>query len=153
MNHSYILAIDQGTSSTKSLIFDEAGQAIAKGSEPLHTSYLDNGFVEQEAEEIYQNVLASVRKCLVQYSGKGFDIKDISCVGISNQRETFVVWDGEGKPLCPAIVWQCKRSVQICGQLKQKGLSSIIQQKTGLVIDPYFSATKLIWLFQNKSFH
>lgn len=150
-NKKYILAIDQGTSSTKSLIFDEAGQAIAKGSEPLHTSYLDNGFVEQGAEEIYQNVLTSVRKCLVQYSGKGFDIKDISCVGISNQRETFVVWDGEGKPLCPAIVWQCKRSVQICGQLKQKGLSSIIQQKTGLVIDPYFSATKLIWLFQNNT--
>lgn len=150
-NKKYILAIDQGTSSTKSLIFDEAGQAIAKGSEPLHTSYLDNGFVEQEAEEIYQNVLTSVRKCLVQYSGKGFDIKDISCVGISNQRETFVVWDGEGKPLCPAIVWQCKRSVQLCEQLKQKGLSSIIQQKTGLVIDPYFSATKLIWLFQNNT--
>jgi glycerol kinase len=121
-NKKYILAIDQGTSSTKTLIFDETGQAIAKGSEPLHTNYLENGFVEQEPEEIYQNVLASVRKCLVQYTGKGFDIKDMACVGISNQRETFIVWDKDGKPLHPAIVWQCKRSVQICEQLKQKEL-------------------------------
>jgi len=150
-NNRYILAIDQGTSSTKSLIFDEAGQAIAKGSELLQTNYYDSGFVEQDPEDIYQNVLASVRKCFIQYTGKGFDIKDISCIGISNQRETFVIWDKEGNPLHPAIVWQCKRSVQICEQLKQKELSSIIQRKTGLVIDPYFSATKLIWLFQNNT--
>jgi glycerol kinase len=151
MNHSFILAIDQGTSSTKSLIFDEAGQAIAKGSEPLQTSYLDNGFVEQDPEDIYQNVLVSVRKCLQQFKEKGFDENGIAAIGISNQRETFVVWDKEGKPLHHAVVWQCKRSVEICEQLKQKGLSEIINQKTGLVIDPYFSATKLIWLFENNA--
>jgi len=151
MTHSFILAIDQGTSSTKSLIFDDAGIAIAKGSEPLHTSYLDNGFVEQDAEEIYQNVLISVKKCLEQFYEKGFDASDIAAIGISNQRETFVTWDKNGKPLHPAIVWQCKRSVQVCEDLIQKGLSGKVNAKTGLVIDPYFSATKLIWLNQNNS--
>jgi len=149
-NKGYILAIDQGTSSTKSLIFDDAGIAIAKGFESLHTSYPDNGFVEQDAEEIYQNVLASVKKCLQQLNEKGFDVNDVTTIGISNQRETFVIWDKNGKPLHPAIVWQCKRSVQICEELKQKGLSETVNAKTGLVIDPYFSATKLIWLFQNN---
>ncbi len=150
-NKKYILAIDQGTSSTKSLIFDDAGIAIAKGSEPLHTSYLDNGFVEQDAEEIYQNALLSVKKCLQQFTEKGFDKNDIAAIGISNQRETFVIWNKEGKPLHPAVVWQCKRSVQVCEDLKQKGLSATVNAKTGLVIDPYFSATKLIWLNQNNS--
>lgn len=147
----FILAIDQGTSSTKSLIFDEMGKAVAKGSENLHTHYLDNGFVEQEPEAIYQNVLASVKKCLQQFAEKGFDQNAIAAIGISNQRETFVVWDKNGKPLYNAVVWQCKRSVQICEDLKQKNLSQTVNEKTGLVIDPYFSATKLIWLFQNNA--
>ena len=150
-NKKFILAIDQGTSSTKSLIFDAEGQAIARGSEPLHTNYRDNGFVEQDANDIYGNVLASVKKCLQQFREKGFAENDIASIGISNQRETFVIWDKQGKPLSPAVVWQCKRSVQVCERLKQKGLSSTIQQKTGLVIDPYFSATKLIWLFENNN--
>jgi glycerol kinase len=146
----YILAIDQGTSSTKSLIFDESGIAIAKGAESLYTNYLDNGFVEQDAETIFQNVLAAVKKCLNDFEQKGFDKNEIVTIGISNQRETFVVWDKNGTPLHNAIVWQCKRSVNICEQLKQQGLSETINQKTGLVIDPYFSATKLTWLVQNN---
>jgi glycerol kinase len=149
-NKKYILAIDQGTSSTKSLVFDGEGIAVAKGSEPLLTSYLDNGFVEQDAEEIYKNVLVSVNKCLQQFNEKGFDKNDIAAIGISNQRETFVTWDKEGKPLHPAVVWQCKRSLQVCEDLKQRGLAEEVNKKTGLVIDPYFSATKLIWLFQNN---
>ena len=132
------------------MIFDEAGTAISKGTEPLHTSYLDNGFVEQDPEEIYRNVLASVKKCLQQFREKGHHVNDIAAIGISNQRETFVVWDKNGKPLHSAVVWQCKRSVQICEELKQKGLSAIVNSKTGLVIDPYFSASKLTWLFQNN---
>ena len=150
-NKKYILAIDQGTSSTKSLMFDDAGIAVAKGSEPLHTFYLDSGFVEQDPEEIYKNVLLSVKKCLQQFSEKGFDTNDIAALGISNQRETFVIWNKDGKPLHPAVVWQCKRSVQVCEDLKQKGLSATVNAKTGLVIDPYFSATKLIWLNQNNT--
>lgn len=149
-NNKFILAIDQGTSSTKSLIFDDIGQAIAKGSEDLHTHYLTDGFVEQGPEVVYQNVIASVKKCLHQFEKKGFGKNDIVAIGISNQRETFVVWDKNGKPLHNAIVWQCKRSVQICEALKQKGLSKTVTEKTGLFIDPYFSATKLIWLFQNN---
>ncbi len=149
-NKKYILAIDQGTSSTKSLIFDDRGQAIAKGSEDLHTHYLPNGFVEQEPEVIYQNVLTSVNKCLAQFAEQGFDKNDIAAIGVSNQRETFMLWDKDGKPLHNAVVWQCKRSAQICEELKQKGLLQTVKQKTGLIIDPYFSATKLIWLVQNN---
>lgn len=147
----YILAIDQGTSSTKSLVFDEAGVAVAKGSEPLQTSYLDNGFVEQDAEEIYRNVLLSVEKCLEQFKAKGLDPGHIEAIGISNQRETFVTWDKDGKPLHPAVVWQCKRSVRICEELKERGLSRMVNEKTGLVIDPYFSATKLVWLYKHNA--
>jgi glycerol kinase len=146
----YILSIDQGTSCTKSLIFDDKGKAISKGSENLHTNYLAEGFVEQEPETIYQNALASVKKCLLDFKENGFNKNNIAAIGISNQRETFVVWDKTGKPLYNAIVWQCKRSIQICEDLKQKGLLEIINKKTGLVIDPYFSATKLMWLFQNN---
>ncbi|NCU04522.1 MAG: glycerol kinase GlpK [Chitinophagaceae bacterium] len=150
MSNKYILAIDQGTSSTKSLIFDEKGQAVAKGSENLHAHYFGDGFVEQEPEVIYQNVLASVAKCLEDLTSKGLDAAAIAGIGISNQRETFIVWDKAGKPLHNAVVWQCKRSVQICEELKQQGLSEQVNQKTGLVIDPYFSATKLIWLNRNN---
>lgn len=148
--NKYILSIDQGTSSTKTLIFDETGIAIAKGSEPLQTFYLENGFVEQDPEAIFENVLISVKKCLQQFTEKSFNINDIASIGISNQRETFVVWDTTGKPLHNAVVWQCKRSVNICEALKQKKLAASINQKTGLVIDPYFSATKLSWLVQNN---
>ena len=150
MTTKYILAIDQGTSSTKSLIFDDKGQVIVKGIEPLHTNYFGEGFVEQEPEVIYQNVLASVTKCLQDFIVKGHDTNGIAGIGISNQRETFVVWDKEGKPIHNAVVWQCKRSVQICEELKQWGLSEKVNEKTGLVIDPYFSATKLIWLNRNS---
>jgi glycerol kinase len=148
--NKFILAIDQGTSSTKTLVFDAEGKAIAKGNEPLHTNYLDNGFVEQDPEEILQNVLLSVKKCLSAFREKGFNENDIAGIGISNQRETFVVWDKEGKPLYPAVVWQCKRSVAVCDELIKQGLSETVKRKTGLVIDPYFSATKLIWLFQKN---
>jgi glycerol kinase len=144
----HILAIDQGTSSTKSLIFDEGGNALAKGWQPLRSSYPEDGFVEQDPEDIWQNVLASVRKCLQEYGNKGFGAEELAAIGVSNQRETFVLWDAAGKPLYPAVVWQCKRSAGVCAQLRQQGLSSMVREKTGLVIDPYFSATKLIWLFQ-----
>ena len=146
----FILAIDQGTSSTKTLVFDEKGQVVARGVEPLYTDYRDNGFVEQDPDEIYLNVLSSVEQCLRAFSEKGLDKNDIASIGISNQRETFVVWDRQGKPLHHAIVWQCKRSVEICTGLKQQGLTEMVRVKTGLVIDPYFSATKLIWLFRNN---
>lgn len=145
----YILAIDQGTSSTKTLIFDEQGQVFAKGYEPLKTIYLKDGFVEQNPEGIYQNVLTSVNKCLADFKEKGGAVADIKASGISNQRETFVVWDKNGQPLHNAVVWQCKRSIQVCERLKNEGYEAEVKAKTGLIIDPYFSGTKLLWLFEN----
>ena len=145
----FILAIDQGTSGTKTLIVDELGKVCAKGSVPLKTSYLNNGFVEQDAGEIFQNVLSSVRECLAVFTNNGYSTNDIVSCGISNQRETFVLWNEEGVPLYNAVVWQCKRSIEICERLKSQGLQQTIKEKTGLIIDPYFSATKLLWLYEN----
>lgn len=147
----YILAIDQGTSSTKTILFDELGQAVATGSVDLKTNYFDNGFVEQNPEDIYQNVLDSVRLCLNNFINQGLQFTDIVSCGISNQRETFVLWDKDGKALAPAVVWACKRSIDICTDLIEKGQNDFIKQKTGLLLDPYFSGTKLLWLVQNDA--
>ena len=135
----YILAIDQGTSSTKTILFDELGQAVSKGSMDLKTNYFDNGFVEQDPQDIYQNVLDSVRLCLNNFTDQGLQLTDIVSCGISNQRETFVLWDKNGKALSPAVVWACKRSINICTDLIEKGQNDFIKQKTGLLLDPYFS--------------
>lgn len=150
MTQQYILAIDQGTSSTKTIIFDDQGIAKFKATEPLHTHYMESNQVEQEPEMIYQNVLTSVKKCLDGFKSSGGEIKRIKACGISNQRETFVLWDKFGKPLYNAVVWQCKRSIEVCDRLKGKGLETKINQKTGLIIDPYFSGTKVIWLYENE---
>lgn len=149
MTKSYILAIDQGTSSTKTLIFDAGGQVVARASEPLKTHYFGDGYVEQDPEEIYRNVLTSVSKCLGVFAAAGGSRHEIAVAGISNQRETFVVWDEDGKPLHNAIVWQCKRSIAICDRLKAQGLEPLVRDRTGLFIDPYFSGTKLMWLAES----
>jgi glycerol kinase len=147
----YVLAIDQGTSSTKSIIFDEAGMAISKGHTDLETRYFENGFVEQNAEEIFQNVKEAVEKCLHQFVEKGNELSEIISCGISNQRETFILWDSTGNAISSAIVWACKRSVDICNRLITLGQNTIVKNKTGLIIDPYFSATKLLWLIENDA--
>lgn len=146
---NYILAIDQGTSSTKTILFDEEGIPFAKGAEPLTTLYLDNGFVEQDPDGILQNVWRSVEKCLTDFKNKGGDYKHIKACGISNQRETFIIWDKNGLPLYNAVVWQCKRSIEICGRWKKAGYETAIRSSTGLLIDPYFSGSKLVWLYEN----
>jgi len=151
MQQHYILAVDQGTSSTKTIVFNAQGNAIAKATEPLKTLYSEGGFVEQQPEAIYQNVLASVKQCLSNFKATGSLLAQIKTCGISNQRETFVVWGENGEPLHNAVVWQCKRSISVCERLKQiPGLENEINQKTGLIIDPYFSGTKLIWLYENN---
>ena len=146
---NYILGIDQGTSGTKALLFDWQGKPVAKGSEALKTSYLENGFVEQDPEAIYQNVLAAVGKCLEAFRAAGGQISHIEACGISNQRETFLLWDKAGKPLYNAVVWQCKRSIDICNRWKAEGREAEIRSRTGLLIDPYFSGSKLVWLYEN----
>jgi len=150
MNTPYILAIDQGTSGTKAVVFDAEGRIVAKATEPLKSHFPRPGFVEQNPLEIHANVLAAVRACLKEFrqaTSKALDA--ITACGISNQRETFVLWDESGEPLCNAVVWQCKRSVDICDRLKGSALEGEIRQRTGLIIDPYFSGTKLLWLREN----
>ena len=147
---SFILAIDQGTSSTKTLVFDAQGQVVSRASEPLKTHYFGEGFAEQDPEGIFQNVMSSVKKCLADFQAKGHSLTSLATVGISNQRETFILWDEQGKPLHNAVIWQCKRSVKICDQLRERGLGNTIHEKTGLLIDPYFSGSKLMWLQQNQ---
>jgi len=151
VSKKYILAIDQGTSATKAIIFNENGELVTKATAPLKSYYPEIGFVEQDPQEIYQSVIDATKACIKQFEALKPNEKEsiISC-GISNQRETFVLWDEEGEPLHNAVVWQCKRSIETCNKLQQLGLENEINRRTGLKIDPYFSATKLIWLFENK---
>lgn len=150
MQNDCILAIDQGTSGTKTVIFDSQGRIIAKAAEPLGSLFPQPGFVEQNPLEIYENVLSSLKKCLKQFvETASRSLDEIVCCGISNQRETFLLWDDSGEPLCNAIVWQCKRSVDVCNRLKDSALAEVVMHRTGLMIDPYFSGTKLIQLCQN----
>ncbi len=146
---SFILAIDQGTSGTKAVIFDASGQIVSKATASLKSSFPQPGFVEQDPMEIYQNVLDAAGAAVAGFKDAGHDITSITCCGISNQRETLVLWDRAGTPLCPAVVWQCKRSVDICNRLKADGLEQEVSKRTGLIIDPYFSGTKIIWLHEN----
>ena len=151
MRDSYILAIDQGTSGSKVVLFDSNGQIAAKATSPLQSRFPRPGFVEQDPEEIYQSVINAIGQCLENFRQQNAATPDIAACGISNQRETLVLWDKTGKPLCPAVVWQCKRSVAICTRLQNTDVETEVIQKTGLVIDPYFSGTKLLWLWENDS--
>lgn len=143
-----ILAVDQGTSSTKAIVFGLDGRAVASGTAPLETFYGPGGTAEQDPESIYQSVLAAVANVLTVMDESGSSGR-IACVGIANQRETFVLWDKDGRPIHNAVVWQCKRSVEICNELKQRGMEPEFRSRTGLIIDPYFSGTKLTWLVRN----
>jgi glycerol kinase len=152
MAENYILAIDQGTSGTKTLIFDSRGQVVSKATKELKSYFPKPGFVEQDPVEIYNSVLDSVKQCVGKFSDRNQPEKSkisITTCGISNQRETFLLWDKKGNPLCKAIVWQCKRSVDICNRLKGSELENEVRERTGLIIDPYFSGTKLLWLYEN----
>ncbi|MBN2313643.1 MAG: glycerol kinase GlpK [Sedimentisphaerales bacterium] len=150
MNESYVLAVDQGTSATKTVVFDAQSRIVAKATEPLTSYFPQPGFVEQDPLEIYQNVIASVKSCLERFQeAVSNDLTQIKTCGISNQRETFLLWNDSGRPLCNAIVWQCKRSIEICNRLKTSDSEKEVNDRTGLIIDPYFSGTKLIWLCQN----
>jgi glycerol kinase len=140
---NYVLSIDQGTSGTKALVFDNEGHVHARGFAPVACTTPRTGFVEQDANALYESVLKAVHACLSHFNG------ELAGVGISNQRETVVLWNGQGEPIVPAVSWQCQRSLGICERLKHDGLAPLIAQKTGLLIDPYFSGTKLIWLNEN----
>jgi len=139
-----ILAIDQSTSGTKALIFNEKGKLLDKTFIPHQQIYPQPGWVEHDAEEIYLNTIQAVREVL---SRNHQHLGQLLCVSITNQRETVVVFDRlTGKPLHNALVWQCRRGTQICEKLIQAGFENLIHKKTGLKIDTYFSAPKLAWL-------
>jgi glycerol kinase len=146
---SHVVAIDQGTTSTRAIVYDSSLQAVAAAQREIAQHYPAPGLVEHDAEEIWQTVLATVRAALDQAR---LTAADIAAVGITNQRETTVIWDREsGKPIHNAIVWQDRRTAEICSRLKGEGHEDAISARTGLLIDPYFSATKIAWQLDRVS--
>ena len=145
-----ILAIDQGTSGSKAVLFSPRGTILAKATAALASTYPVPGYVEQEPEEIYATVLQATRDAVAAYEAQGGRREEIACCGISNQRETFLLWNADGRPLRPAVVWQCRRSVPVCERLQREGVASELKERTGLMIDPYFSGTKLTWIIENE---
>ena len=144
---SYILALDQGTTSSRAILFDNAGDIAAVAQKEFQQFYPQAGWVEHDPLEIWTSQLA----CAVEALGRaGARPRDVAAIGITNQRETVIVWDrATGKPIHPAIVWQDRRTAAACAELESSGAGEGISAKTGLVIDPYFSATKIRWILDN----
>ena len=144
MGQPLILALDQGTTSTRAILFDAQGKALKEASRPLRQSYPADGWVEHDADEIHAACVAVLRQ-VVETSGH--DPADIAALGVTNQRETVVVWDkATGRPIHPAIVWQDRRTADVCERLRDEGREAEVTEVTGLVLDPYFSATKIAWI-------
>jgi len=144
---SYLMAIDQGTSSSRSIIMRTDGSIVSMAQQPLHQIYPQPGWVEHDPDEIWQSQLNTARQAISQ---AGINASSITSLGITNQRETTVVWRRDsGHPIHNAIVWQDRRTAPVCQVLIEQGAASLIQQKTGLLIDAYFSATKLQWILNN----
>jgi len=146
---NYILVIDQGTTGSAALLFDESGQVVSDADREIRQIYPQPGWVEHDPVEIFQTSLSVAKEALQK---AGVTASQVKGLGITNQRETTVVWDrSTGKPVSNAIVWQCRRTAPMCEALKQKGLGPLIKEKTGLPIDAYFSATKLRWILDRVS--
>jgi len=138
-----ILAIDQGTTSTRAFIFDKNGYGVSSAQKPHRQIFPQAGWVSHDAEEIYANTLETIKAASQNH-------KNIEAIGITNQRETLVLWDVRTRaPVCDAIVWQCRRSSEICAQMEAEGMADLIRSRTGLLIDPYFTATKIKWALEN----
>src|SRR6056297_1064336 len=143
----YILALDQGTTSSRAMLFDHNGSIVSVAQKEFRQIYPKAGWVEHDAQEIWSTQAGVAAEAVAQASING---KAIAGIGITNQRETTVIWDREtGKPIYNAIVWQDRRTSEYCDKLKSDGKASMIQEKTGLVIDAYFSATKIKWILDN----
>jgi glycerol kinase len=143
----YLLALDQGTTSSRAIVFDHAGSVVSMAQQEFRQIYPQPGWVEHDAQEIWATQSTVASQALERAR---LDATDIAAIGITNQRETAVVWDREtGKPIANAIVWQDRRTAGACDRLRARGLASTIRRKTGLVIDAYFSATKVQWLLQH----
>ena len=144
---AYILALDQGTTSSRAILFDEAGTIVATAQHEFEQFYPRAGWVEHDPTEI----LTSQLSCAVEALGRaGAYPKDVAAIGITNQRETVIVWDrATGKAIHPAIVWQDRRTAPLCELLDESGVGESVSNRTGLVLDPYFSATKITWILDN----
>lgn len=147
MSEKYVMALDQGTTSSRVIIFNKKGEIVSKAQTEFEQYYPHNGWVEHDPNEILFSEMQAILNVLRQ--GK-VDAKDIAGIGITNQRETTIVWDKEtGKPIYNAIVWQCRRTAEYCEELKAEGLGDYVKETTGLLIDAYFSATKIKWILDN----
>jgi len=145
----YILSIDQGTTSSRAMLFDEHGHARFTAQQEFTQHFPKDGWVEHNAEEIWVTTLRLVREALAKAKT---DDCDIAAIGITNQRETTVVWDrSSGEPIYNAIVWQDRRTADYCESLRKQGMESVVSSKTGLLLDPYFSGTKVNWILENVS--
>lgn len=144
---NYIVAIDQSTSATKAMLFNDRCEMLHRVNKAHRQYYPKAGWVEHDAEEIFQNTVAAIRQLIGE---TGFDATANYSLAITNQRETVVVWDKTtGRPVSHAVVWQCLRGADICNQLKAAGYSSLVQERSGLLIDPYFSASGAQWILDN----
>ncbi len=143
----YILALDEGTTSARAILFDKNANMVAMAQHEIPQIYPHPGFIEQDPMDIYANQYASLTECIAK---SGIDVEEIAAVGITNQRETVIAWNKRtGRPLCNAIVWQCRRTAELCRELEREGHSEYIKKTTGLRIDPYFSGTKIKWILDN----
>lgn len=143
----YILALDQGTTSSRAILFDHSGKIISCNQKEFNQFFPKPGWVEHDADEIWASQLEVARNAIKEISATP---QQVAAIGITNQRETTILWDrATGKPLYNAIVWQCRRTADICEELKKRGVEDVIREKTGLLIDPYFSGTKIMWLLDN----
>ncbi len=145
--NKYVLAIDQGTTSSRAILFSHQGNIITLAQKTFQQYFPKPGWVEHDPNEIWYTQSSAIKEAMAKA-----DVTDmhIACIGIANQRETTIIWDREtGFPVYNAIVWQDRRTADYCEELKTKGYASLIQQKTGLVIDAYFSATKIRWILDH----
>jgi glycerol kinase len=143
----YLLAIDQGTTNSRAILFNASGEPQSQYEMPLTQSFPQPGWVEQDANEMFNNI---VRCCREAVKIANVSLEDIAAVGISNQRETTIVWDRiTGDPIYPAIVWQDRRTADLCEQIASWPISEFFQEKTGLLLDPYFSLTKVLWILEH----
>lgn len=143
----YILALDQGTTSSRAIVFDKQGRVCGKAQQEFKQIYPKPGWVEHDPHDIYGSQVGVISEALIR---AGVSVDSIAAIGITNQRETTFVWErATGRPVYNAIVWQCRRTADYCEELKRDGLADMIYQKTGLVLDAYFSATKLKWILDN----
>lgn len=145
--NGYIIALDQGTTSSRAIVFDKAGKIVTKAQYPFNQIYPNLGWVEHDPMEILETQFLAVSEA---FEKSELSPTDIAGVGITNQRETVIVWESaNGKPVCNAIVWQCRRTAAICDDLKSQGMGDYVKDKTGLLIDAYFSGTKIKWILDN----